>query len=96
MKRRRELREEIGLSSDPDRFRLIHVLQKFAASPRLSFFLEVGLPAGREPVNAEPDRCAALVWAPLDKPPEPTIPYIAFVAHRIVANETFSTFRETD
>jgi 8-oxo-dGTP pyrophosphatase MutT (NUDIX family) len=92
----RELAEETGLRIEPARFRLVHVLQKFAASPRLSFFLEGDLPAGQEPRNAEPDRCARLAWAPLQAPPAPTIPYISFVAEKIAAGEAYSTFREME
>lgn len=31
----------------------------------------------REPVNAEPHKCAGLRWAPLDALPTDTVPYTA-------------------
>jgi 8-oxo-dGTP pyrophosphatase MutT (NUDIX family) len=90
----RELAEETGLEIERQRFRLVHIMQKFSASPRLAFFLEVDLPEGREPKNAEPDRCGLLTWAPLAKPPEPIVPCISFAAQKIAAREAYSTFRE--
>jgi len=90
----RELEEETGLSVTPDALRLVHVLQKFAASPRLSFFFDLALPAGQQPLNREPDRCEALLWAPLSSPPTPLIPYVAATLRRYVAKELYATFSE--
>jgi 8-oxo-dGTP diphosphatase len=92
----RELAEETGLTIGPARFRLVHTMQKFAVSPRLAFFFEVDLPEEQEPRNAEPDRCERLLWAPLERPPVPIIPYVSFAAQRIIAGEPYSTFRESE
>ena len=90
----RELAEETGLSVAPGALRLVHVLQKFATSPRVSFFFDLTLPPGQYPRNLEPERCEALVWAPLSRPPEPVIPYVSATLRRYVANELYATFTE--
>jgi len=90
----RELEEETGLSVAPGELRLVHVLQKFAASPRLSFFFDLALPEGQQPRNLEPARCEELLWAPPSRPPQPVIPYISATLRRYVANELYATFTE--
>jgi len=90
----RELEEETGLSVVPGDLRLVHILQKFAVSPRLSFFFDLPLPTGQEPRNREPDKCDELLWAPLSRPPEPIIPYISVTLRRCAAKELFATYTE--
>jgi ADP-ribose pyrophosphatase YjhB (NUDIX family) len=71
----RELREEVGLALERSRLRVVGVMHRRSAEERVDFFLACQL-EGEEPRNAEPEKCAELVWAALDSPPPDTIAYI--------------------
>ncbi|MCP2321898.1 8-oxo-dGTP pyrophosphatase MutT (NUDIX family) [Hamadaea flava] len=72
----RETWEELGVIVDPAATRLVHVLHFWGAPSRLNLFFEVGAWDG-EPVNAEPDKCAAVGWFDLDRLPPMTVAYAA-------------------
>ena len=74
----REAHEEIGIRLDRNRVRPVHVMHHRAPEghSRIGWFFT----ATRwhdEPYNAEPHKCAGLVWAALDDLPANTWPYTA-------------------
>lgn len=72
----REAREEIGIHLDRDQVRPVHVMhhRNPEGSTRVGWFFAADTWTG-EPVNAEPHKCAGLLWAPLDQLPDNTWPY---------------------
>lgn len=71
----REAREEIGLVLAPEALRLTYVMHAlWVGGPRVGFFFTVQRWNG-EPVNTEPDKCAAIAWHPLGALPADTAPY---------------------
>ncbi|GAA2393777.1 hypothetical protein GCM10010420_18490 [Streptomyces glaucosporus] len=73
----RETREEIGLRLEPEELRVAMVVQHRSprGEPRMGWFFEAWLGEGREPVNAEPDKCSELGWFPLDGLPDDMVAY---------------------
>jgi 8-oxo-dGTP diphosphatase len=71
----REIREEVGLVFSPERLQVVGVMHRQSEEERVDFFLACRL-AGEEPRNCEPDKCSELLWAPLARLPEDTIPYV--------------------
>ena len=78
----REAREELGIDIDPDDLQLVHVMHQ--RSGRLSLFFEVRKWSG-DLVNAEPDKCEALDWIPVDHLPTNMVAYAA-VALQLIQN----------
>jgi 8-oxo-dGTP pyrophosphatase MutT (NUDIX family) len=74
----RETREEIGLHLDRGQVRPVHVMhhRNPEGSTRVGWFFVAEQWDG-EPYNAEPHKCAGLLWAPLDQLPANTWPYTA-------------------
>jgi 8-oxo-dGTP pyrophosphatase MutT (NUDIX family) len=72
----REAHEEIGVHLDRDRVHPVHVMHHRAPEghTRIGWFFTADAWAG-EPYNAEPHKCAGLLWAPLDQLPANTWPY---------------------
>jgi len=90
----REAAEEIGITLDPARLVLAHFIDHRAAgdtAPRLGFFYTTDHWIGT-PVNAEPHKCAAIDWFPLDRIPTDTVPYHAAAITQIIAGRFHSTF----
>ncbi len=73
----RETREEIGLRLEPEELRVALVMQHRSprGAPRMGWFFEAWLGQGREPVNAEPDKCSELGWFPLGGLPDDMVAY---------------------
>ena len=75
----REMREEIGITINPDNLRVVHVMHRMKpARPedeRIDFFLTADRYEG-EVENREPHKCDDLRWFPLDALPENTIDYV--------------------
>lgn len=75
----RESREEIGIALDRDDVQLVTTVHHRNAEggARVGLFFAAAHDPQRhgDPVNAEPDKCAALAWYPLDDLPDPTYPY---------------------
>jgi 8-oxo-dGTP diphosphatase len=89
----RETREEVGVIVDPADLRLLHVLHRAGdgGADRVGLFYLADRWTG-SPVNAEPDRCAELVWAdPADLPPD-VIAYPAQGIHAGLAGQPYSEF----
>ena len=72
----REAWEEIGVRADPEQARCVAVVHHRApnGAGRVGFFFATARWEG-EPVNAEPDKCAGLLWADPDDLPPHTIAY---------------------
>lgn len=74
----REAAEELGLRLTPEDLGVGLVMQHCApppARPRIGWFFEAAYGAGGEPWNREPDKCAELVWCPLDALPDDMVAY---------------------
>jgi 8-oxo-dGTP pyrophosphatase MutT (NUDIX family) len=75
----RETREELGVTVNPADTRfvtVVHHRNPGGVEARVGFFFATRCWSG-EPVNAEPDKCAGLVWADPENPPANTIGYTA-------------------
>lgn len=78
----REAEEEVGVLVDPADLRCVHTIHVNGSGPepRLGLFFETRRWTG-EPVNREPDKCAAVRWFPLDDLPDTIIDYPAAGIH---------------
>lgn len=78
----REAEEEVGVLIDPTDLRCVHTIHVNGSGPepRLGLFFETHRWIG-EPVNREPDKCAAVRWFRLDDLPEAIIDYPAAGIH---------------
>ncbi|MBO2461759.1 NUDIX hydrolase [Actinomadura violacea] len=91
----REAKEELGIVVQPDDLRFVHVMHRRSVDEpgsRVSFFYSAATWVG-EVVNAEPAKCAGLVWADpagLDQVPVPVIGYIADAVAAVAAGERYS------
>jgi 8-oxo-dGTP diphosphatase len=72
----REALEEVGVTIDPDHLRAAAVVHHLPPEdkPRIGFFFATDTWEG-EIVNAEPNKCARIEWAPADALPDNTVPY---------------------
>lgn len=88
----REAEEEVGVLVNPADLTHVHTIHVNGSGPeaRLGLFFATRRWIG-EPVNREPDKCAALAWFPLDQLPGRTIDYPAAGIHAYRRGVTFST-----
>ena len=82
----RESREEVGLTLEPDRLRVVGVMHRKSTDERIDFFLSYPLDDG-VPRNLEEGKCSELLWARRSALPIDTIPYVR------AAIETFHDHR---
>jgi 8-oxo-dGTP diphosphatase len=77
----REAREEIGVRLDPGEPRMVATVhhRNTAGFARVGLVFTVAYDPARhrEPINAEPHKCAKIEWFPADMPPSNTYPYTA-------------------
>src|SRR5260221_9756555 len=85
----REAKEELGIDIDPADLHLVHVMHQ--RSGRLSLFFEVRKWSG-DLANAEPDKCAALDWIPIDHLPNNMVTYAAVALQLIRNGENVGTY----
>ena len=85
----REAKEELGIDIDPVDLHLVHVMHQ--RSGRLSLFFEVRKWSG-DLANAEPDKCAALDWIPIDHLPNNMVTYAAVALQLIRNGENVGTY----
>ncbi|MFV2178027.1 NUDIX domain-containing protein [Actinomadura sp. LOL_016] len=93
----RETKEEIGVLVEPSETRFAHVMHRRTPGEpgaRVSFFFTARRWTG-EVTNAEPHKCAGLVWAdPADVPGSvggvPVVGYVASALAAVRAGEGFS------
>ncbi|MFC4036044.1 methyltransferase domain-containing protein [Streptomyces polygonati] len=73
----REAREELGLDLAPDDLEAVLAMQHRApdGAARTGWFFLTRLARGREPVNAEPDKCSELGWYRLAALPDDMVAY---------------------
>ncbi|MGH3738350.1 MAG: NUDIX hydrolase [Micromonosporaceae bacterium] len=87
----REAREEIGVQIPREAVRPVHVMHHRSpeGKSRIGWFFTADRWRG-EPYNAEPHKCAGLIWAPPDELPPNTWPYTAAGVAQYRAGGTFS------
>lgn len=85
----REAHEEVGVRIDPSDLRFVHVMHR--APERVGVFFRADRWAG-EPYNAEPGKCEALEWFPLDRLPADMVAYPAAAVRAIVDGTSFALF----
>lgn len=94
----REAREEVGLDLAPADLRAEAVLQHRGPgeAPRTGWFFSAEHGAGGEPFNAEPDKCAELVWHPLAALPHDMVAYCRAGLAAWRAGERFTVHWQSD
>ncbi|GAA3469627.1 NUDIX domain-containing protein [Nonomuraea roseola] len=85
----REAREEVGVVIDPADLTFVHAMHR--APDRMGLFFRAERWTG-EPYNAEPGKCAALDWHPLDALPDGLVPYPEAALLAILRGEPFAQF----
>lgn len=77
----REAHEEIGIHLTEPELRLAGTVhyRNPEGEGRIGLFFAAESQLGRhgEPINAEPHKCAAITWVPIDNLPPDTVPYTA-------------------
>ncbi len=88
----REIREEIGVSINPDNLTVVHIMHRKAAKDeRIDFFMTASKYDG-EIVNNEPDKCDDLRWFPLDSLPENMVDYVKVAFNSYLQNQIYSEY----
>ena len=89
---RREAREEVGIDIQPEALTLAHAMHRNCGDhERLDFFFIANRWVG-EVVNAEPDKCEQLLWAPLDNLPKDVIDYYVQAFDCVRDGKAYSAF----
>ena len=90
---RREAHEEAGIVLALADLRPVHTMHRHNPNDSTYFdiFFEVRSWHG-EPTNAEPDKCDAVVWAPLTQLPDNTIPHVRSALALVEQGVTYSEF----
>ncbi|KNB50848.1 hypothetical protein AC230_20725 [Streptomyces caatingaensis] len=71
----REAREEVGVTVRRREVEVVSVVHRLEGGSRVDFFAVCGRWTG-EVSNAEPHKCAGLLWSPLDALPADVVPYM--------------------
>jgi 8-oxo-dGTP diphosphatase len=87
----REAREEVGVALPRDALRVVGVMHRLSAEPRVDFFLAADLGSG-EPSNREPHKCSELAWADPGAAPPDVVPYVAAALRNVLAGRWFEEF----
>ncbi|MET9340854.1 2'-5' RNA ligase family protein [Nonomuraea sp. NPDC003804] len=85
----REAREEVGVVVDPGDLTFVHAMHR--APDRVGLFFRAERWHG-EPYNAEPGKCDALEWHPLDRLPDGMVAYPAAALAAIGDGRPFAQF----
>lgn len=87
----REAKEEVGVHIEPASLRIVHVMQyrNPDGDVRLSWFLAASHWSG-EPMNAEPDKCARILWCKRSEIPDTTYESNALGIQHYLKGEPFS------
>jgi len=87
----RETKEEVGIKLFPKQFTLSHVMHRKSDDIRMDFFFTIHSWNGI-PNNREPEKCSELLWAPVNRLPHDTIPYIAHAIYCVHNTILYSEF----
>jgi 8-oxo-dGTP diphosphatase len=88
----REAKEEAGVTVLPSNLEVVHVMhRKQLNEERIDFFIKADK-WDKIPRIMEPDKADELVWCPLNKLPDNTIPYVRFALNNIMDSVYYSEF----
>ncbi len=87
----REAREETGVILAPEDVTVVGVMHRKAADERIDFFLIASRWTGAIR-NAEPEKCNALTWFPLDALPNNLVPYVRCALDNYRHGQWFDSF----
>lgn len=88
----REAKEEAGLTLDPEKMRVIHVMHRLDLDREYVDFYITAVFDG-EPRNMEPDKCEGLEWFDIEHISKEAIPYIKIAIENIRVAEPYSEWR---
>ena len=88
----REIREEIGVTIEPEDLTVVHVMHRKAAKDeRIDFFMTASVYEG-EIVNNEPDKCDDLSWFPLNNLPLNMVEYVQVALQNYLKDVMYSEY----
>ncbi|WP_280443390.1 NUDIX hydrolase [Nocardia brasiliensis] len=87
----REAQEEVGVRIAPQDVHFSHVMHNSSSGGRMAFFFVVDT-WHDDPVNREPEKCAAIDWFDAGELPDRMIPYCRTALNHVAAGEKFSVF----
>lgn len=90
----REAKEEVGVDVRPQDLHLVYTQHRVAESgdhERMNLYFETKKWRGT-PVNAEPDKCSEIRWAPMDEPPDELIPELGHLFRHLTQNTPYGHF----
>ena len=89
----REAKEEVGVDIETDDIKLVHTSYRISPDNHeydyIDFFFKTNK-WSNEPINAEPETCDEIVWAPIKNLPSNTVPVIKEVIEYIYKGISFS------
>lgn len=89
----REVKEEVGIDIELKDLELIHTSYRInqidSGGDYVDFFFKANSWSGK-PTNTEPQKCDEIIWVPINKLPENTIPFIREVLEYITKGIPFS------
>lgn len=91
---KREVLEETGIHIR-EQLEPAHVMHRAVSTTeeRIDYFFVIERWEG-EPHNAEPDKCAQLLWSSFNDLPDLTIPYVKSALSQVKKGKKFSEFEE--
>jgi mutator protein MutT len=90
----RELKEEVGIKSTPEKLILIHTQHRLAEEgdhERLNLYFELKEWEG-EPINSEPDKCSEIKWYDLGNLPNNLVPELQHMFQHYKTGENYGDF----
>lgn len=88
----REIKEEIGVTINPEDLTVVHVMHRKAAKDeRIDFFMTASVYGG-EIINNEPDKCDDLSWFPLDNLPANMVEYVQVALQNYLKDVMYSEY----
>ncbi len=88
----REVREEIGITIQPEDLNVVHVMHRKAErDERIDFFMTANQYEG-EVKNCEPNKCDDLSWFSLDALPENMVDYVKVAIEHYQNGKSYSEF----
>ncbi|HYD10715.1 MAG TPA: NUDIX domain-containing protein [Acidimicrobiales bacterium] len=87
----REALEEIGVTLDLGDLAVALVMHRRSDDERIDFFVTCRRWTG-SPVNAEPHKCAELLWCDPTRLPDDVVPYVRAGIEHVAAGDTYAEF----